>query len=63
MVDTVDHLEVLGETVGLKILGDDPDALEALVVVLDVVGAVLLEALLLKVKLDVNGILSHGSLC
>ena len=53
VVNAVDNLEVLGEAVGLLLGGDDGDTLEALVVLLNLVGAVVLEALLLEVELNI----------
>ena len=63
MVNAVDHLEVLGEAMGLQVLGNNLDALEALIVLLNVVVAVLGEALLLDVELNIDGILGHVCSC
>lgn len=59
VVDTMNYLKVLGEAVGLLLLGNDGDTLQALVVLLKLMGAVVVEALLLEVKLNILGIVAH----
>jgi hypothetical protein len=54
VIDAVDHLKILREAVGLAISWDRLDALAAGLVFLDVVLAVVLEALLLESELDID---------